>query len=49
MLPLDPDLLMWLKFFVVFTCIFFWINLGYNILMRKDRMRRRPMHSRHME
>ena len=32
MFPLDPDLLMFLKFFIVFTCIFFWIKLGWDAL-----------------
>jgi hypothetical protein len=44
MLPLNPDLLIWTKFFVVFTCIFFWINLGYKVMMRHHRVRRHPYH-----
>ena len=45
MLPLDPTLLLFLKFFVVFTCIFFWIRLAYNTLMG-DYIRRRHYHTR---
>ena len=41
MLPLDPDFLLFLKFFVVLTCFFFWIRLGYNALMAGHRRRRR--------
>lgn len=38
-LPVDPDLLMFLKFFIVFTCIFFWIKLGYDAAFRHYRGR----------
>ena len=41
MLPLDSDVLMFIKFFVVFTCIFFWIKLGYDVLMRHHHIHRR--------
>lgn len=34
MLPLHPDFLLFLKFFVVVTCIFFWIRLGVRWMMR---------------
>jgi len=44
MFPLDPYLLMMLKVFVVFTCIFFWIKLMYDVLMRGHNMRRRHRH-----
>ena len=36
-LPLDPDLLLYLKFFVVFTCVFFWIRLAYRWAFRQYR------------
>lgn len=56
MFPLDPMLLMFLKFFVVVTCIVFWLRLGIRYLTRGYRIdssyyrhgtrsRRRP-HSR---
>ena len=43
-LPLDPDFLMFLKFFVVMTCFVFWIRLGYHWLFRQYRSfhHRRP-------
>jgi hypothetical protein len=34
-LPIDPDILLFLKFFVVVTCVFFWIRLGYLWLFRQ--------------
>ena len=34
MLPLDPMFLMFLKFFVVVTCIVFWLRLGIRYLTR---------------
>ena len=45
MLPLDADLLIFVKFFVVLTCVFFWIKLAYDSLMRQYHHRRR--HHRH--
>jgi hypothetical protein len=42
-LPLDPFLLLLLKFFVVFTCVFFWIKFIYDRLMGSYRVR----HNRH--
>ncbi len=39
MFPIDPELLMYLKIFIVFTCIFFWIKLAYDVLMRRHRLR----------
>lgn len=41
MLPLDTDLLMFIKYFVVITCFVFWLRLGYHWLMRGFRMRDR--------
>lgn len=38
MFPLDQDLLMLLKFFILFTCIFFWLRLGYKAIMRHHRL-----------
>jgi hypothetical protein len=29
MFPLDRDLLLLIKFFVVLTCVFFWVRLIY--------------------
>lgn len=40
MFPLSQDFLLILKFFVLFTCIAFWIRLGYQWLMRHHRLRR---------
>jgi hypothetical protein len=34
MFPLHRDLLMILKFFVVLTCIFFWVRLAYLAVRR---------------
>lgn len=34
MLPLDPFVLFLLKFFVVITCVVFWVRLGVRALMR---------------
>lgn len=34
MLPLDPNFLLFLKFFVVVTCVVFWLRLGLRGLMR---------------
>ncbi|MFT5239107.1 MAG: hypothetical protein ACI9OU_000302 [Candidatus Promineifilaceae bacterium] len=42
-LPLDPFLLLLLKFFVVFTCVFFWIKFIYDRFMSSYRVR----HNRH--
>ena len=42
MLPLDPDLLIFIKFFIFVTCIIFWIKLGYEALQKSMRM-----HSHH--
>ncbi|MCE9615598.1 MAG: hypothetical protein K8T26_15115 [Lentisphaerae bacterium] len=39
MFPLDPDLMMFLKFFILFTCLFFWIKLGYDAAFRSYRSR----------
>ena len=38
MFPLDAELLLFLKFFVVFTCFFFWVRLGVKALMRNHRI-----------
>jgi len=38
MFPLDPFLLFFLKFFVVITCIVFWLRLGIKALLRHDRV-----------
>lgn len=40
MFPLGQDLLLFLKFFVLFTCIVFWVRLGFQWLMRHHRLRR---------
>ena len=40
MFPLGQDLLLFLKFFVLFTCIVFWARLGFQWLMRHHRLRR---------
>ncbi len=39
MFPLNPDLLLFLKFFVVGTCVFFWIRLAFYGLMGTRRHR----------
>ena len=39
MLPLEPDFLMFIKFFVVLTCVVFWIRLGVIWAWRQHRMR----------
>ncbi len=41
MFPIDRDLLMFLKIFVVLTCMFFWIRLVYLAIMRHNRIDRR--------
>ena len=38
MFPLDDDFLLVLKFFVLFTCFFFWIRLGVRALMRQHNL-----------
>jgi hypothetical protein len=38
MFPLDPFLLFFLKFFVVITCIVFWLRLAMEALMRNHRV-----------
>ncbi len=38
MLPLDPMFLMFLKFFVVVTCIVFWLRLGIRYITRGYRI-----------
>jgi hypothetical protein len=38
MLPLDPDLLIFVKFFVVFTCVCFWVRVGMDLLFRHHRV-----------
>ena len=38
MFPLDRNVLMFLKFFVVLTCVFFWIRLAYLAIMRRHRI-----------
>jgi len=43
-LPLDPDFLMFLKFFVVLTCVVFWIRLAYHWLFRQYRGHNRRRH-----
>ena len=42
MLPIDPELLLFLKFFIVFTCIFFWVRLAYRWLFRSYHGYRHP-------
>jgi hypothetical protein len=44
MFPLDRNLLLFLKFFVVLTCFFFWIRLIYLAIQRQHRI-----YSRHLE
>jgi len=44
MLPLDREMLIFLKFFVVITCIVFWLRLGFNWLMRNQRVHRGYRH-----
>lgn len=41
MFPLDPSLLFYIKAFMFFTCVFFWIKLIYDSVQRSARMRRR--------
>jgi len=41
MFPLDRNLLMLLKFFVVLTCFVFWVRLVYLAIMRHHRIDRR--------
>ena len=44
MFPLDRNLLLFIKFFVVITCLFFWIRLIYFAISRRhtiDHTRRR--------
>lgn len=38
MFPLDPFLLFFLKFFVVITCMVFWLRLAVRGLMRYHRI-----------
>ena len=38
MFPLDPFFLFLLKFFVVITCMVFWLRLGVRALMRHHRV-----------
>ena len=40
MFPLSQDILLYMKFFVFFTCVAFWIRLGYRWLMHYHRLRR---------
>ncbi len=42
-LPIDPFLLLLLKFFVVLTCFFFWVKTIYELMFRNQRIR----HHRH--
>ena len=44
MLPLDPEFLIFLKFFVVVTCIVFWLRLGMRWLMRNHRIHQGHRH-----
>jgi hypothetical protein len=37
---MDQDLLLYLKFFVLFTCVAFWVRLGFQWVMRHHRLRR---------
>ena len=37
-MPLNPEFLMFIKFFIAFTCAFFWIRLGVRWLMGKHRV-----------
>ncbi len=52
-LPLDPMFLMFLKFFVVITCIVFWLRLGIRYLTHGYRIDgsyyHRRRHSTHRE
>ena len=36
MFPLDHSLLIFLKFFVVTTCIFFWVRLAYDQIFSRE-------------
>ncbi|MDA0323231.1 MAG: hypothetical protein O2923_11030 [Verrucomicrobia bacterium] len=47
MFPLDPGLLMLLKFFVVLTCVCFWIELAWGIFTRASRHSGRHRHHHH--
>ncbi len=40
MFPLDRDFLLLVKFFVVLTCIFFWIRLVYISIRRRHNIYR---------
>jgi hypothetical protein len=44
MLPLDPFFLMIVKFFIVVTCIVFWLRLGVRYLTRGYRVDGRRHH-----
>ncbi len=41
MFPLDRDFLLLVKFFVVLTCVFFWIRLIYLALSRRHNINHR--------
>ena len=48
MLPINSDLLLFIKFFVVFTCVFFWIKLIYDVFRRSLGLRQYH-HRRHSQ
>ena len=39
MFPLSQEILLFAKFFVFFTCVFFWVKLAYDGLKRSARIR----------
>ena len=41
MLPLDPFLLFYMKVFMFFTCVFFWVKFVYDSIRRASRIHRR--------
>ena len=41
MFPLDSDFLLYVKFFIFLTCVFFWVKLGYDAFRRSTRLRHR--------
>ena len=39
MFPLNPELLLYVKFFIFLTCVMFWVKLAYDALMKAARPR----------
>jgi hypothetical protein len=39
MFPIQADLLFWIKGFIFFTCLFFWIRFIYDKVQKSNRMR----------